>query len=83
MQRLSDVVAEVSDGVEDSRLLSGGGVGLLHQVVLQRDEVQRVVGDAAAVDLQSDGVVDQNHQTAGRKNSDGCFVFYIFRPSRT
>lgn len=63
MQRLCDVVAEVGDSVDDSGLLSGSGIILLHQVVLQRDEVQRVVGDAAAVDFESDGVVYQDHQT--------------------
>lgn len=68
VQSLSDVVAEVGDGVDDGGLLGGSGVVLFHQVVLQRDEVQRVVGDAAAaVHLQGDGVVDQNHQTPERE----------------
>lgn len=67
MQRLCDVVAEVCDGVDDGGLLGSSVIILLHHVVLQRDEVQRVGGDAAAVDLQSDGVVDQDHQAAGTR----------------
>lgn len=65
MQRLCDVVAEVCDSVDDGGLLSSSRIILLHQVVLQRDEVQRVVGDAAAINFQSDGVVNQDHQTPG------------------
>lgn len=63
MQSLCDVVAEVGNGVDDGGLLGSSRVILLHQVVLQRDEVQCVVGDAAAVDFQSDGVVNQDDQT--------------------
>lgn len=51
MQSLGDVVAEVSDGVDGGGLLGSARVVFLHQVVLQGDEVQRVVGDAAAVHL--------------------------------
>ena len=65
MQRLGDVVAEVGYGVDDGGLLGRPGVVLLHQVVLQRDEVQCVVGNATAVhlQLQSDGIVDLDYQT--------------------
>lgn len=70
MQSLGDVVSEVGDGIDDGGLLAGSGVILLHQVVLQRDEVQRVAGDAAAVDLQSDAVVYQDHQTPEREEDD-------------
>lgn len=61
VQRFGDVIAEVGDGVDDGGLLGGTGVILLHQVVLQGDEVQRVVGNAALVHLQGDGVVHQDH----------------------
>lgn len=72
MQSLCDVVAEVCDGVDDGGLLSSSRVVLLHQVILHRDEVQCVVGDAAAVDLQSDGVVYQDHQTPeGEEEEEG------------
>lgn len=80
VQRLGDVVAEVRDGVDDGGLLCGSGVILFHQVVLQRDEVQRFVGDAAAVHVQSDGVVHQDHQTPEREEDKSvvetstCFV---------
>lgn len=70
VQSLCDVVAEVGDGVDDSGLLGGPGIIPLHQVILQRDEVQRVVGDAAAVDFQSDGVVYQDHQTPEREEEE-------------
>lgn len=56
------MVAEVGDGVDGGGLLGGSGVVPLRQVALQRDEVQHVAGDATAVDLQSDGVVDLDHQ---------------------
>lgn len=73
VQSLGDVVAEVCDGVDDGGLLTSSGVILLHLVVLQRDEVQCVVGDAAAVDFQSDGVVNQDHQTPEREQDQDMF----------
>lgn len=63
VQSLCDVVAEVSDGIDNGGLLGRPRVIPLHQVILQRDEVQHVVGDAVAVNFQSDGVVDKDHQT--------------------
>ncbi len=75
MQSLCDVVAEVGDGVDDGGLLGGSGVILLHQVILQRDEVQRVIVDAAVIDLQSDGVVNQDHQTPERREDRRCFCY--------
>ena len=77
VQSFCDAIAEVGDGVDDGWLLSGAGVIFLHQVILQRDEVQRVVGDAADVHLHGDGVVDQDHQTPGRKE-ERIDVFMLF-----
>lgn len=62
VQCLGDVIAKVGDGVDDSGLLSSAGIVLLHQVVLQSDEVQRVIGNATFVHLQGDGIVHQDHQ---------------------
>lgn len=77
VQSFCDVIAEVGDGVDDGWLFSSARVIFLHQVILQRDEVQRVVGDAAAVHLHGDGVVDQDHQTPERKR-EGIDVFMLF-----
>lgn len=74
VQSLRDVVAEVGDGVDNGGLLGGSRVILLHQVVLQRDEVQCVVGDAAAVNFQSDGVVNKDHQTPEREEDQDMFL---------
>lgn len=58
VQGLCDVVPEVCDGVDHSGLLGGSWVVLLHHVVVEDDEVHRVVADACAVHLQGDGIVD-------------------------
>ena len=77
VQRLGDVVTEVGDGVDDGGLLGSPGVVPLHQVVLQRDEVQSVVGHAAAIHLhlQSDGVVDLDHQAADGSRAERSVCF--------
>lgn len=74
MQCLSDVVAKVGDGVDDGGLFGGSGVVLLHQVVLQSDEVQSVVGDTTTVHLhlKDDGVVHLDHQTPDRIRTQSC-----------
>lgn len=51
VQSLCDVVAKVGNSVDYSGLFRRSRVILLNKVVLQRDEVQRVVADAVIVNL--------------------------------
>lgn len=72
MQCLSDEVTEISDCVDDCGLLSSCNIVPLHQIVLQRDEVQSVARDATTVHLQiqNDSIVHLDDQTPDRTRTE-------------